>query len=179
MSLPTGASAASSIRPLLSSLICSSDAEHSIPCDSTPRSLAFLILKSPGSSAPIMANGILMPARALGAPQTTWKVSAPLLTWHTRSLSASGCCSALRISPTTMPLKAPATGCTASTSRPTMDRRATKSSRDTSGFTQLRSHCSLNFMLSVLLKRIRSRGAAASEIAPGTAGRYRRTGASH
>src|SRR5690606_24173175 len=102
-----------------------------------------------------MAKGILMPARALGAPQTTWKVALPLLTWHTRSLSASGCCSALRISPTTTPLNWPATGITASTSRPTMDRRATSSSRETAGFTQLRSHCSLNFMLSVLLERIR------------------------
>src|SRR6218665_1685718 len=64
----TGASAASSIRPLFSSLICNSEAEHSMPLDSTPRSLAFLILKSPGSSAPIMANGIRRPGRTFGAP---------------------------------------------------------------------------------------------------------------
>ena len=118
-----------------------------MPKDSTPRSLAFLILKSPGSSAPIMANGIFRPARTLGAPQTTWKVSLPLLTWQTRSLSASGCCSVESTSPTTTPLKAPATGRSASTSRPTMDRRATSSSWETCGFAQLRSHFSLNFIL--------------------------------
>jgi hypothetical protein len=38
-------------------------------------------------------------------------------------------------------------GVTLSTSRPAMDRRATSSSRETCGFTQPRSHCSLNFML--------------------------------
>ncbi|MNT65978.1 hypothetical protein D3C72_2040080 [compost metagenome] len=71
MSSPTGASAASSSRPSFSSLICSSAAEHSMPLDSTPRSLAFLILKSPGNSAPIMAKGIFRPGRTFGAPHTT------------------------------------------------------------------------------------------------------------
>ncbi|MNE94889.1 hypothetical protein D3C80_1929070 [compost metagenome] len=94
-----------------------------------------------------MAKGILIPGRALGAPQTTWKVLLPLLTWQTRSLSASGCCSVARISPTTTPLNAPAAGVTLSTSRPAMDRRATSSSRATCGLTQVRSHCSLNFIL--------------------------------
>ncbi|MNF86509.1 hypothetical protein D3C84_689480 [compost metagenome] len=150
MSWPTGASAASSIRPSWSSLICSSEAEQSMPLDSTPRSLAFLILKSPESSAPIMAKGIFRPGRTLGAPHTTWKVSLPLLTWQTRSLSASGCCSVLSTSPTTTPLKAPATGVTLSTSRPAMDRRATSSSRDTCGLTQLRSQSSLNFIFLLL-----------------------------
>src|SRR5690606_29524624 len=150
---PTGASAGSSNRPSWSSDSCSSAAEHSMPKDSTPRSLAFLILKSSPSTAPTMAKGTLIPARALGAPHTTWNSSLPLLTRHTRSLSASGCCSALRISPTTTPLNSPAAGVTLSTSSPAMDRRATRSSRETSGFTQLRSHCSLNFMFSSCYQR--------------------------
>ncbi|MCY1439301.1 hypothetical protein D9M71_555330 [compost metagenome] len=118
-----------------------------MPLDSTPRSLAFLILKSPGSSAPRVAKGIFRPGRTFGAPQTTWKVSLPLLTWHTRSLSASGCCSVLSTSPTITPVNAPAAGVTLSTSRPAIDRRATNSSRLTCGLTQPRSHCSLNFIL--------------------------------
>ncbi len=146
-SVPTGASAASSIRPLSSPPTCNSVSEQSMPLDSTPRSLAFLILKSPGNWAPIMAKGIFRPGRTFGAPQTTWKVSWPLLTWQTLSLSASGCCAVSSTSPTTTPLKLPATGVTASTSSPTMDRRATSSSRETCGLTQLRSHCSLNFIL--------------------------------
>ncbi|VFB22440.1 Uncharacterised protein [Pseudomonas fragi] len=56
---------------VIASPTCSSACEHSMPLDSTPRSLAFLILKSPGSSAPIMANGIFKPGRTLGAPHTT------------------------------------------------------------------------------------------------------------
>src|SRR5690606_30398065 len=160
-SMPTGASAANSSRPLWSSLVFSSAAEHSMPKDSTPRSLAFLILKSSPSSAPTMAKGTLMPGRALGAPHTTWKVSLPLLTWQTRSLSASGCCSALRISPTTTPWKAPATGVTLSTSRPTMDSLATRASRSAAGLAQLRSHCSLNFIFcSLLFGSCRTRGLA-------------------
>ena len=118
MSAPTGASAASSIMPSLSSLISSSDAEHSIPNDSTWRSFAFLILKSPPSTAPIFANGILMPGRAFGAPHTTWNCSVPSETVHTCSLSALGCCSAARISPTTTPVNTPAAASTSSTSRP-------------------------------------------------------------
>src|SRR5690554_5751372 len=118
-----------------------------MPTDSTPRSLAFLILKLPGSTAPTLAKATLRPTRALGAPHTTLTCCSPSLTTHRRSLSASGCWPHSSTSPTTTPLNSPATGSTASTSRPAIDRRATSSSRATCGLTKLRSHCSLNFML--------------------------------
>ncbi len=123
-----------------------------MPKDSTPRSFAFLILNglpsSPGgSNAPTVANGILMPGRALGAPQTTWQISSPLpATLQTRSLSASGCCSASKISPTTTPLNSPATGSTASTSRPAMVICSTRSSVVRFGLTHSRNQLSLIFI---------------------------------
>ena len=75
---------------------CSSRAEHSMPWLSTPRSLPSLIWNglpsSPGgSSAPTSAQGTLMPARALGAPQTMLsRAPCPTSTWHTRRRSAFG-----------------------------------------------------------------------------------------
>ena len=92
----------------------------------TPRSLPTLILKglpsSPGgSSAPTIAHGMRMPTRAFGAPQTMINSSAaPTSTWQIRRRSASGCCTASLISPTTMPVKGGATGAISSTSRPAM-----------------------------------------------------------
>ena len=72
MSTPTGASAANSIKPLASAAKPSSFSEHNMPKDSTPRSLAFLIVKEPsGIVAPILAKGNFPPATTLGAPQTT------------------------------------------------------------------------------------------------------------
>src|SRR5690625_4608775 len=89
-----------------------------MPKDSTPRSLAFLILKSPGNCAPTRAKGTLIPARALGAPHTTWHTPSGLpATWQLRSLSASGWGSTDKISPTTTPSKRPATASIPSTSR--------------------------------------------------------------
>ena len=117
-SAPTGASTGSSHRPLSSSPNCNSVCEQSMPKDSTPRSLAFLILKSPGNFAPITAKGTLMPTRALGAPQTTFAWASPPTTLQTFSLSASGCCSTLIISPTTTPEILGAADSTLSTSRP-------------------------------------------------------------
>ena len=90
------ASSPSSSRPLLSSEICSSLAEHSMPWLSTPRSWPSLMAKglpsSPGGSkAPTVAHGILMPARALGAPQTMFSgVPVPASTWQTFNRSAFG-----------------------------------------------------------------------------------------
>jgi len=57
------------------SLMPSSRVEQSMPIDTTPRSLLFLMRKSPGSTAPIVAQATLIPARTLGAPQTIWRVS--------------------------------------------------------------------------------------------------------
>ncbi len=48
----------------------SSVALHSIPSESSPRNLLFLIFNSPGSTAPIMAQGTIIPSRTLGAPHT-------------------------------------------------------------------------------------------------------------
>ena len=70
-STPTLASEGNSHNPLASSPRPSSSCAQSIPKDSTPRSLAFLILKLPGKTAPTVANGTLIPTRALGAPHTT------------------------------------------------------------------------------------------------------------
>src|SRR5690554_4660048 len=145
-SAPTGASAANSIKPELSSPICNSVSAQSIPKDSTPRSLAFLILKSPGNTAPILAKGIFKPVRTLAAPQTTWKVSVPSDTWQTLSLSASGCCSLLTTSPTTTPLNWPATASIPSTSKPAIVSCAESSSVLIAELTHSRSHCSLNFI---------------------------------
>ena len=44
--------------------------EQHMPIEVTPRSFDFLILKSPGSTAPIVATGTLMPAAMFGAPHT-------------------------------------------------------------------------------------------------------------
>ena len=96
-STPNGALSGNSIKPSELSAMPSSCSAHNIPNDSTPRSLAFLILKPPGSSegstAPIFANGIFNPSRTLAAPHTIWNVSVPSVTWQRLSLSASGCCS--------------------------------------------------------------------------------------
>src|SRR5690606_39837740 len=51
------------------------------------------------------------------SPQTTCTVLVPSLTWHTRSLSASGWGLAEITSPTTTPVNSPATGSKPSTSR--------------------------------------------------------------
>ena len=118
-SSPTGASVASSINPSAFSAMPSSFAEHNIPNDSTPRSLAFLILKLPGNTAPITATGIFKSKRTFEAPQTIESnSSAATSTLQRRNLSASGCGSTETTCPTSTPLKSPATGSTASTSKP-------------------------------------------------------------
>ncbi len=89
MSSPTGASAGNSSRPSTRLVIPSSSAEHSMPQDSTPRSLARLIF-SPGSSAPSRAKGTRSPARTLLAPQTTWYSPRPSETRQTLRRSAFG-----------------------------------------------------------------------------------------
>ena len=121
MFIPTGASAGSSNKPSILSSKSISEAPHSMPCDSIPRSLPFLILKSPGSTAPMVATGAFMPARTFGAPHTICRGSPePILTVVTRKRSASGCCSTVRTSPTTTPVKGLAAGASSSTSRPNM-----------------------------------------------------------
>mmetsp|Transcript_37514 Transcript_37514/g.87439 ORF Transcript_37514/g.87439 Transcript_37514/m.87439 type:complete len:561 (+) Transcript_37514:3391-5073(+) len=158
MSSPRIASAVSSSRPPWSSLSLSSRAEHSMPKLSTPRSLPTPILKglpsSPGgSSAPTVASGTLMPARAFGAPQTICRGSAPpALTLHTRSLSALGCCVASRISATTMPWKGGATGRSSSTSMPDMVSSSASWAVDSGGLQNSRSQDSGNCITVGLLE---------------------------
>ncbi len=65
-----------------------------MPKESSPRSLDFFILKSPGKTALIMAHATLIPARALLAPQTICNFSSeasPTSTKQTLNLSALGC----------------------------------------------------------------------------------------
>ena len=66
-----------------------------MPLEATPRiSLGRSTMPFLGMVEPDGANTTLMPARALGAPHTTWIVSDPVSTWQSLSLSAFGCGSA-------------------------------------------------------------------------------------
>ena len=98
-----------------------------MPWLSTPRSLPILIINGllpssiAGKTAPTKAQGILIPARALGAPQTiVSSVPVPTLTLQTRKRSASGCCSVDTICATTTLVNGGATAYWSSTSRPAM-----------------------------------------------------------
>ena len=107
-----------------------------MPQDSTPRSLLFLISKSPGSTAPIMATATLRPVRMLGAPQTIWSgaglpsasvLRAPTSTVHTFMWSESGCGTASSTWPVTTFLREAPVSSTPSTSVPVRTNSATKS----------------------------------------------------
>ena len=88
-SSPTGASAGSSCIPVLSASlknfdsIPSSNNEHIIPFDSCPLIFPFLIVISPGSSAPTCATITFNPFLTFGAPHTISKTSFPISTLHT------------------------------------------------------------------------------------------------
>ena len=119
-----------------------------MPEDSTPRILATPIFMPPGMTAPTVASGTLIPAAAFGAPQTICKgCPVPASTWQTRSLSAFGCGSAVKIFATTIPEKAGATGLASSTSRPAMVKRCDRSSELILGLTSERSQDSGNCMM--------------------------------
>ena len=79
MGSPLVRSRLSSIKPSASSDNPISFAEQHMPKDSTPRSFDFLIVNS-GNFVPISAHGTLMPALALGAPQTICSFSEPTST---------------------------------------------------------------------------------------------------
>ncbi len=143
---PIGASSGSSNRPDASLSRPSSLAEHSMPLDSTPRSLAALIAMPP-TWAPTSASGATSPARAFGAPQTICsKPPCPASTWHTCSRSASGCRTASTMRATTTCCSDSPSGVTSSTSRPMAVRVAANSSREAWVGTWLRSQFSENFM---------------------------------
>ncbi len=118
-----------------------------MPLDSTPRIFAALSSTSmPGTQVPTGANTPFMPARAFGAPQTTWTVPSPVSTVQTRSRSASGCCSAEITWATRKAESCAARSSTVSTSRPMRISVSTISSSEASvsrwSFSQLR----VNFM---------------------------------
>src|SRR5690348_4761570 len=144
---PTGASAGSSMRPDASASMPSSLAEHSMPADSTPRSLAALIVMPPGSTAPTIASGAFRPTRAFGAPQTICSGSpCPVATLQTCRRSASGCFSAATISPTTTPARPSPSTVSSSTSSPAIVRAWASWARSAWISTSSRSQFSENFM---------------------------------
>ena len=144
---PTGASAGRTSRPEASSAMPSSLAEQSMPEDSMPRTLATLIVKSPGRLAPGRAQGTFRPGATLGAPQTICcGTSRPMSTRQTFRRSASGCLVTSSTWATTTLSKAGATLVSSSTSRPAMVRRCENSPPETLGLTKLRSQDSENFM---------------------------------
>ena len=59
--VPTGASNGNSIIPSASTSIPNSENEQSIPSEGSPRNLVFLILKSPGNTAPSVAHATFKP----------------------------------------------------------------------------------------------------------------------
>jgi len=145
-----------------------------MPCETMPRSLAFLIFRSSGMRAPTVASGAFIPAQTLGAPQTICKgPSSPAATWHTCNLSASGCASTDSTSATTTPLKPPATGSTESTSRPAIVSCSASCWVSSPGLTHSRNQPSLNFIIRTLSPY------KVNETAAGSVNRSRRTAADH
>src|SRR5450755_84484 len=133
--------------PLTSSEMPSSLAEHSIPCDSTPRIAVLRISSPPGSVAPMRAHGTTIPAATLGAPQTIDKGSpVPASTRHTVRRSALGWRSTSSTCAATTPLNAGAAFARSSTSRPAMVSAWASASLSSGGSTKVRSQCSENFI---------------------------------
>ena len=98
--MPQGVSSGRIMMPEWSPPRPSSRAEQFMPMDTTPRSLLFLILTSPGSTAPIMAVTMWSPASKFCAPQTICsgaglppasRFLSPTSTEHTYMWSLSGC----------------------------------------------------------------------------------------
>ena len=155
-SVPGVASSPSSMMPAPSSPSPSSTAEQSMPWESTPRSLAFFSFVPSGRRPPTRANAVARPARAFGAPQITCTGSAsPASTVQTRSRSASGCRSAVRMRPTTTFSNAGRADSTPSTSSPREVSCSHSPSVSSGGSIHSRSHASSNFM-----RPPRSRGTA-------------------
>ena len=143
--------------PAWSSPSPNSRPEQSMPKLSTPRNLPILILKlfpsSPGgNSAPTMAQGILIPTLALGAPHTICNGSAerlPTDTLHTLKRSASGCWVASKISATTTDSNGGASFLVSSTSNPAIVIKCSSASVVMGGFTNCLSHDSQNCILTL------------------------------
>ena len=97
---PTGASSGRIMMPEWSPESPSSRAEQFMPQLTTPRSLLFLILTPPGSSAPTSAVTIWSPCSKFWAPHTmvsgsgspsSPRLQRPTSTLHTHMWSESGC----------------------------------------------------------------------------------------
>src|SRR3989338_1159721 len=145
--LPTGASLDSNHRPWLSVASPSSFSEHSMPNDSTLRTLACLMAKSPGSTAPMRAHGTFKPTATFAAPHTMVSgCASPTFTWHTFKRSALGCLTTSSTSATTTLSNAGATASSASTSSPAIVSACANASLDNSGFTQVLNQFSENFI---------------------------------
>ena len=158
--VPTGASSGSSIIPSCSSPSSSSRTEHIMPFDSTPR-IALLRSSMPlaGPTAPGRPSTPFMPARALGAPQTTCSGSpSPVSTLSTCSLSASGCLAAVSTLATRNPASLSAGSSMPSTSWPIRLSAAAISGTEASVSRKCSSHSSENFMPSLLRLRKGSAG---------------------
>ena len=107
-SVPTGHSSSSTRMPSSTAFgkSCvvrpSSDRLHSMPPDSTPRSLPLRISLPPGSFATCSAAGTRSPTFRLFAPVTICTgASRPTSTWHTTIWSESGWGTIYKILPTT------------------------------------------------------------------------------
>jgi len=124
---------------------------EAMPKDSTPPQLGFPDFKShPARHARPYANGILIPVGVGARQQTTWKLLAAMLTWHTRSFSQSGLLFRhWTISPTTTPLNKPAAGdAVYFESRHGARRAGRSSSRETVWVSpRCAANCSLNFII--------------------------------
>ncbi len=139
--------------PSWSSEIIISASDSSMPRLSTPRILpTSSTMFLPGMKVPGAENTPFMPARALGAPHTTWIGFSPLATWpistmQTLRRSAFGCFSAEMTEAMTKGASCAALSSTFSTSRPIMVSLSTISASEASV-----SRCSLsqgrvNFMI--------------------------------
>ena len=138
---PKGAEESNSIIPSCSSESPISASEQIMPTDSTPRNLAFFILKLFGKTAPTVATATLRPLRTFGAPQIICRLlPLPISTMQRLNLSALGCLSQLTTTPTTTPSKSGATGPILSTSRPAMVNFSAKSISLTFGSDHSLSH---------------------------------------
>ena len=114
----------------------------------TPRSFDFLILKSPGSTAPTVATGTLMPAAMFGAPHTICTgSSAPTFTVTTCMWSLSGCASHVSTCPTTTPSSAAPVFSTPSTPVPVKSSRSQNAFASAGTSTYSANHLRDTFML--------------------------------
>ena len=125
-----------------------------MPFDSTPRMTPRVkSMPVPGMCVPGGAKTPIMPARAFGAPQTTWTFEpSPGSTMQTRSRSALGCFSAERTRAIRKAAKSLVRSSTYSTSMPIMVSLSAIASSEASVSRCSLSQESVNFMMAVLLK---------------------------